>query len=121
VKCVARRGKPFRIPAPAARFLFCNGMTLRQRMASLRRMCPESPKVIVDKPDHSGMPHDVPLTWIMTLRDRAVSPRQQQACMQALGGANTLLMIDTCHNVMFSEPARLAAMLIERCRPRSWH
>lgn len=121
VKWVARRGRPFRIPAPAAWFLFCNGMTLGQRKAALRLMCPESPNVVVDKADRSGMPRDVPITWIMTLRDRAVSPRQQQACVQALGGANTLLMIDTCHNVMFSEPTRLAAMLIERCLARSRH
>lgn len=115
MRWVARRGKPWRIPKVAAWFAFYNGMTLSQRRAAVSRLCPESPRVVVGTADRSGMPPDVPITWIMTLRDRTVSPGQQLACMAALGGVDTLLAVDACHNVILSEPARLAAMLIDRC------
>ncbi|MFI5510451.1 hypothetical protein ACIA48_23560 [Mycobacterium sp. NPDC051804] len=33
-----------------------------------------------------------------------------------LGGVQKLIELDTCHNLMISEPERLAQILIERCR-----
>jgi pimeloyl-ACP methyl ester carboxylesterase len=116
VKWIAWRGHPLHIPALAAWFAFYNGMTVRQRKESLSHMCVEAPRVFIEKADRSGMPPNVPITWIMTLRDRAVSPRQQMACIESLGGVSKLLMIDTCHNVMLSEPSQLATLLIERFR-----
>jgi hypothetical protein len=57
--------------------------------------------------------------WIMTLRDRALSARQQQRCIWSLGGVDTLIFLDTCHDMMYSEPQRLAAILLDRCRFRA--
>ena len=119
VKWVAQRGKPFRIPAVAAWFVFCNGMTVSQRRRSLGTMCAEIPSVAVEPADHRGMPPTVPITWVMTLRDRAVSPHQQRACIQALGGVDRLLTIDSPHNAMVAEPARLAEVLLDRWREHS--
>ena len=62
------------------------------------------------------MPDDVPRTWILTLRDRALSPKSQRRSIAALGGVQTVIPIDTCHGLMVSEPKRLAEILIERCR-----
>ena len=63
-----------------------------------------------------GLPDDVPRTWILTLRDRALSQRSQRTSIAALGGVQTVIPIDTCHNLMVSEPERLAEILVERCR-----
>jgi len=57
-----------------------------------------------------------PRTWILTLRDRTHNVRTQFAGVEAIGGVQKLIPIDTCHGVMVSEPKRLAEILIERCR-----
>ena len=62
------------------------------------------------------MPDDVPRTWILTLRDRALSPGRKRRSIAALGGVQTVIPIDTCHNLMVSEPKLLAEILVERCR-----
>jgi len=62
------------------------------------------------------MPEDVPRTWILTRRDRAVSMKIQCECIAALGGVQTLIEIDTCHMLMVGEPEWLANILVERCR-----
>jgi pimeloyl-ACP methyl ester carboxylesterase len=111
--------KSFPMPTVAARFAFCNGMTRAQRKLVLSRLCLESPNVIAEPVDRSDMPDDVPRTWIMTLRDRALSARQQQRAIQSLGGVDTMICIDSCHCVMFSEPRLLATILADRCRLRA--
>lgn len=107
------------IPRPLARFAFCNGMTRAQREFALARLYGESINVIVEPVDRSDLPCDVPRTWIMTLRDRALSMRQQRFAIESLGGVDNMLCIDTCHNLMISEPNWLATRLVERCRLRA--
>ena len=62
------------------------------------------------------MPDDVPRTWILTLRDHTLSEKSQRKSIAALGGVQTIIPIDTCHDLMISEPERLAEILAERCR-----
>jgi pimeloyl-ACP methyl ester carboxylesterase len=107
------------IPKTAARLAFCNAMSREQRRYALSRLCPESAQVIIEPVDRSDLPAEVPRTWIMTLRDRALSLRQQLRCITSLGGVDTLVCLDTCHDLMYSEPERLAAILLERCRFRA--
>jgi pimeloyl-ACP methyl ester carboxylesterase len=104
------------LPNSLAEFVFCNGMTRRQRTFNRACFYAESPSIIFDKVDRSGMPDDVPRTWILTLRDRALSVASQCRSIAALGGVQTVLPMDTCHNLMVSEPELLAEILIERCR-----
>lgn len=115
----ARINVPLGIPTAAARFAFCNGMSRDQRAVALARIYAESRRVIVEPVDRRDLPDEVPRTWIMTLRDRALSLGQQRDCIEALGGVDTLICIDTCHDLMYSEPGWLAATLIERCRYRA--
>jgi pimeloyl-ACP methyl ester carboxylesterase len=115
----ARVNMPLAIPTAAARFAFFNGMPRDQRTFALARIYAESPQVIVEAADRRDLPDEVPRTWIMTLRDRALSLRQQRGCIEALGGVETLICIDTCHDLMYSEPRWLAEVLIERCRYRA--
>jgi hypothetical protein len=91
-------------------------MTRRQRSFNRDRFYAESPSVIFEKADRSGLPEDVPRTWILTLRDRALSLKSQRTSIAALGGVQTVLPMDTCHNLMVSEPKLLAEILVERCR-----
>lgn len=104
------------IPRPLARFAFCNGMTRAQREFALARLYREAINVIVEPADRSDLPGDVPRTWIMTLRDRALSIRQQRFAIESLGGVDSMICVNSCHNVMISEPNWLATTLAERCR-----
>jgi hypothetical protein len=62
------------------------------------------------------MPDDIPRTWILARRDRALSVKSQLRGIEAIGGVQTLIAVDICHCLMVSEPARLAEILVERCR-----
>jgi len=62
------------------------------------------------------MPDEVPRTWVLTKQDRALPVKLQRKCMDAIGGSQTVIPIDTCHNLMISAPERLAEILVERCR-----
>lgn len=108
--------RSFPMPAFAARLAFCNGMTAEQRKFAMSRLCLESPAVIVEPVDRSDMPGEVPRMWIMTTSDRALSIRQQRRSIQSLGGVDTLICVDSCHDVMISEPNWLARVFIERCQ-----
>ncbi|HXO79939.1 MAG TPA: alpha/beta hydrolase, partial [Mycobacterium sp.] len=108
--------RPGGLPTALARFVFCNGMTPAQRRFTLARSCQESAPIMIEKVDRSGMPDEVPRTWILTRRDRAVPMNIQHECIDALGGVQTLVEIDTCHMLMVSEPQRLAEILVQRCR-----
>jgi pimeloyl-ACP methyl ester carboxylesterase len=115
----ARIGNSGSMPTAAARLTFWNAMSAGQRRYARSRLYPESARVITERVDRSELPAEVPRTWIMTLRDRALSPRQQRRCIESLGGVDMLVCIDTCHDLMYSEPERLAAILAERCRLRT--
>lgn len=119
VRRAARAGTPPAVmSATLARWTFWNGMTSEQRNFALSRLHPESVRVAVEIADRSGLPDDVPRTWIMTMRDRALSQRSQRKSITALGGVDRVIAMDACHDVMISEPGRLAAILIGRCRER---
>jgi hypothetical protein len=55
-------------------------------------------------------------SWELTLRDRALSAKSRRRSIDAIGGVQTLIPMDTCHCLMVSEPVRLAEILVERCR-----
>ncbi len=76
----------------------------------------EAATLITEPVDRSDLPDAVPRTWILTLRDHALFRRTQLRSIDALGGVQTLIPIDTCHDLMISEPALLAELLLERCR-----
>jgi pimeloyl-ACP methyl ester carboxylesterase len=115
----ARIGRPMKIPAPAARWAFCNGMTPEQRRLTISRLYPESARIVAEPVDRTGLPQDVPRTWILTTRDRALSVASQHASIAALGGVQSVISVDACHELMFSHPERLAQILVERCRLRA--
>jgi pimeloyl-ACP methyl ester carboxylesterase len=114
----ARGGRPFKVPRAAAQYAFCNGMTKEQRRLTVSKLYTESARIPGEPVDRSGFPDDVPRTWILTTRDRALSNKSQHASMAALGGVQEVIPIEACHDVMFSHPELLAQLILERCRLR---
>jgi pimeloyl-ACP methyl ester carboxylesterase len=112
----AKRGTPGSLPAVVGQFLFCNGMSNTQRRFMRNKFYPESARIIGETVSRKTMPNDVPRSWILTTRDRTLSERSQRMSIDALGGVSTVIEVDTCHNLMVSEPIRLAKILIDRCR-----
>lgn len=111
----AQKGEVGGMPAALARFGFFNGMTRAQRQFIARKLCADSTGILTENVSRKGMPNDVPRTWILTLRDRALSLRSQRRSIEAIGGVQTVIPIDTCHTLMVSKPRRLAEILVERC------
>jgi pimeloyl-ACP methyl ester carboxylesterase len=110
------RHAPVEMARLAARLAFCNGMTRDQRQFVLDRICGESIRLVSENVDRSQLPDDVPRTWILTLRDRSLPAKSQRRSIEAIGGVQTVVEMDTCHDLMVSEPQRLAEILVERCR-----
>jgi pimeloyl-ACP methyl ester carboxylesterase len=122
VASIARRknkkGVPYEVSPLAAKVAFLNGVPRKRRRSMAGRLYPESSRIFLEKVTRRDMP-DIPRTWILTLRDRTHSTKQQRASIAALGGVETVVPIDTCHGLMVSEPERLAEILVERCRVRA--
>lgn len=117
----ARIGTPPAVlPKVIARWAFCNGMSRQQRQFALSRQHPESVRMAIELADRSKLPEEVPRTWILTTRDRALSQRSQRRSIAALGGVRTVIPLDTCHDLMISEPTRLGDILINRLREAAW-
>ncbi|OBA79510.1 esterase [Mycobacterium sp. 1164966.3] len=112
----AKRGGLSQTPAAGIRFTYLNGVTQARRRFLAGKVHPESARMLAEKVSRQGMPDDIPRTWILTLRDRALSAKMQRQYIDALGGVQTLIPMDTCHCLMVSEPERLAQILVERCR-----
>jgi hypothetical protein len=52
----------------------------------------------------------------MTTRDRTFSVKAQRKSIDAIGGVQATIQVNTCHDLMISEPRRLAEILVDRCR-----
>ena|ERR1700757_4586465 len=51
--------------------------------------------VIAEPVYRSDMPEEVPRTWILTLRDRSMSPKRQRSYIDELGGVDAVFCVDT--------------------------
>jgi pimeloyl-ACP methyl ester carboxylesterase len=113
----AKGGEPRETPAWISRFMYLNGVPSNRRRFMVGKLYPESLRILTENVSRRDMPDDIPRTWILTTRDRALAPKLQRKYIDALGGVQTLIEIDTCHMAMVDQPERLAHILIERCRP----
>ena len=99
-----------------ARFVFMNGVPSDRRRFMAGKLYAESLRILTEKVSRRGIPDDIPRTWILTRRDRALSPKVQHKYIDALGGVQALIEMDTCHMMLVSEPEQLVKILVERCR-----
>jgi pimeloyl-ACP methyl ester carboxylesterase len=113
---IAKKNVPTETPEWMARFVFMNGIPSHRRQFMTGKLYAESLRILTEQVSRRGMPSEIPRTWILTRRDRALGPKVQRRYIEALGGVSTLIEMDTCHFMMISEPERLAGILIERCR-----
>jgi pimeloyl-ACP methyl ester carboxylesterase len=111
----AKSGVLSETPQWMARFLYLNGVPTHRRRFMVGKLYKESLRILVEKVSRREMPDNIPRTWILTRRDRALSPKRQRGYIDAIGGVQTLIEMDTCHCLMVSEPERLAQILIQRC------
>lgn len=111
----ARQGTPGELNAVVAALTFLNGVPRARRRWMLDRLCAETPHIPVETVSRVDMP-DVPRTWILTTRDRSLSVGSQRRSIEALGGVHAVIEMETCHDLMVSEPKRLAEILVARCR-----
>jgi pimeloyl-ACP methyl ester carboxylesterase len=112
----AKKGVPRKTPGVLARFAYLNGVPSNRRRFMRGKLYPESLHLLTENVSWRGMPDDIPRTWILTLGDRAITPKLQRRNIEALGGVQTLIEIEGCHMMMVSAPERLAEILIGRCR-----
>jgi pimeloyl-ACP methyl ester carboxylesterase len=112
----AKKGTPGETSAMMARFVLLNGVPRARRRFMTGRRYAESSRIMAENVSRCDMPDEVPRTWILTTRDRPLSVKSQHRSIEAIGGVQTLIEIDTCHCLMVSEPERLAEILVGRCQ-----
>jgi pimeloyl-ACP methyl ester carboxylesterase len=101
------------IPGPIAKWMFANGMSKELKAKVVAELVPDSVAVVHEPVDRRAMP-DLPTTWILTLRDHSLKPKSQRRFIEHLGNVDEVIEVDTCHNIMMSEPRKLAELLLER-------
>jgi hypothetical protein len=97
-------------PPAFARFFFGNRATPAQRDAMRANLCAES-SALVTGISTARLPRMVSTSWILTEHDRALPPRLQRKFIRELGGVDTLVTIDSSHEVMFTHPRELASQI----------
>jgi pimeloyl-ACP methyl ester carboxylesterase len=112
----ARRRSPTRLPAFVALAAFANGMDQEQRHIVSGTLCPEAGWLIAEAVTRQGFDHTIPRTWVLTRRDRGLSPLQQRRSIENLGGVDECVELDAPHDAMVSHPEALADILVARVR-----
>jgi pimeloyl-ACP methyl ester carboxylesterase len=112
----ARRRSPTRLPTFVALATFANGMDREQRRVVAESLCPEAGWLIGEAVSRQGFSPTIPRTWILTRRDRGLTPTQQRRSIDNLGGVDECVELDAPHDAMVSHPDELADALLARVR-----
>ena len=110
----ARRRSPTSLPSFMALLAFGNGMDRSQRRIIADSLCPEAGWLISEHVTRQGLDPAIPRTWVLTRRDRGMTPSQQRRSIENLGGVDECLELDAPHDAMVSHPDALADILLER-------
>ena len=101
--------------APDAVEMFCNDMDDEQTRFVLDNMGTEAGQVLHERITRTGIPNDMPKTFVKLLRDQSLRPQDQEAYVGNLrrspGGYVDVMTIDAGHDVMVSRPKELADVL----------
>jgi pimeloyl-ACP methyl ester carboxylesterase len=112
----ARRRSPTRLPAFVAVAAFANGMDREQRRVVAESLCPEAGWLIAEPITRQEFDATIPRTWILTRKDRGLSPAQQHRSIDNLGGVDECLELGAPHDAMVSHPDHLAEILLASAR-----
>jgi pimeloyl-ACP methyl ester carboxylesterase len=97
------------------RRMFCNDMDEGQARFVLDHTGVEAAAAFADPVTRSGIPPELPTTYVRLLQDQALAPDDQDAQIAHLrespGSTVDVVELDAGHDVMISAPERLAAVL----------
>jgi pimeloyl-ACP methyl ester carboxylesterase len=108
----ARRRSPTRLPAFVALAAFANGMNREQRRVVAGSLCPEAGWLMAEPVTREGLDATTPRSWILTRKDRGLSPAQQHRSIDNLGGVDECIQLDAPHDAMVSHPDHVADILL---------
>ncbi|MGL5436301.1 MAG: alpha/beta hydrolase [Lachnospiraceae bacterium] len=101
-----------RVPYFAVRHLFANGVG----GAALKRiracLCGETTEVLTGT--IKGSLEGVCKIWILTERDKALPPKMQMESIRRIGGVDKIIRINSCHEVIFTDAEKIAAVILKR-------
>jgi pimeloyl-ACP methyl ester carboxylesterase len=101
--------------APDPIQMFCNDMDEEQTRFVLDHMGNEAAGVLDEPVVRSGIPPELPKTFVKLLRDQSLAPQDQDIYVENLrtcpGGDVDVVTIDAGHDVMVSRPKELADVL----------
>jgi pimeloyl-ACP methyl ester carboxylesterase len=106
----AHRPYTRQMPRWLARRMFCSDMNDADTRYVLDRLVPESIKIVEEKVSRAKLPATIPITYIKLMRDKTLSPRNQDRMIANLRGAE-VLELAAGHDAMISRPRELAAIL----------
>jgi pimeloyl-ACP methyl ester carboxylesterase len=112
----ARRRSPTRLPAFVALAAFANGMDRAQRRVVATSLCPEAGWLIAAPVSRKDFDATIPRTWVLTRKDRGLSPAQQRRSIDNLGGVDRCVALNAPHDAMVSHPDALAGILLASAR-----
>ncbi len=96
--------------ADLARAMFCNDMDEVTTLSTLARMVPESPSVLSEPVDLTGLASAVPRTYVRLARDASIDLNAQNRMIGNIERCE-VADLDAGHMAMISRPAALAAIL----------
>jgi pimeloyl-ACP methyl ester carboxylesterase len=73
----AKKGVPRETPKWLVRFGYLNGVPSHRRRFMAGKLYAESLRILTENVSRRGMPDNIPRTWILTLRDRALAQKLQ--------------------------------------------
>jgi pimeloyl-ACP methyl ester carboxylesterase len=97
------------------RAMFCNDMDEDQTRFVLAHTGTEVAAVLVEPTSRTGIPPELPKTFVKLLQDQSLPPDHQDTLVESLrdspGGDVDVVTIDSGHDVMISRPKELAGVL----------
>jgi pimeloyl-ACP methyl ester carboxylesterase len=94
-------------------------MDRAQRRVIADSLCPEAGWLMAERVSRQGFDGTIPHTWVLTRRDRGLTPAQQRRSIENLGGVEECIELDAPHDAMVSHPDDLADILLERVGERA--
>lgn len=95
--------------------MFCSDLDDAQTRFVLENIGTEAAQVMAEEVDRTGMPAEIPKTYVRLSEDHALPPTAQDASIAALravpGGTVKIVELDSGHNAMISRPGDLTAII----------
>jgi pimeloyl-ACP methyl ester carboxylesterase len=105
-----RPDRPFELTTPMMRYGFGTNLSAEEWRSLRAQTCPEAPRLLTDVV-HRRLPADIPFTFIVHTKDRALSVKRQHASIRNLDIPIDIRTIDAGHSAFASHPVEVATLL----------